>query len=108
MRQILAIINKDILQWTRRPLYFISSILLAILIITAVGNTLAGADNMPFGLYDPAGISQLAQDLQKSKRFSVHNYDDLESAKIDLAHGKIVALANVSQDPLEDSIQILT
>jgi ABC-type multidrug transport system permease subunit len=108
MRQILAIINKDILQWTRRPLYFISSILLAILIITAVGNTLAGADNMPFGLYDPAGISQLGQDLQKSKRFSVHDYNDLESAKSDLAHGKIVALANVSQDPLEDSIQILT
>lgn len=108
MQQILAIINKDILQWTRRPLYFFSSILLGVLIISAVGNTLAGADNVPFGLYDPAGVSNLGTDLQNSKKFNVRNYSDLDLAKRDLAHGKIVALANVSQDPLEDSVQILT
>jgi len=108
MQQVLAIMKKDILQWTRRPLYFISSCLLAVLIISAVGNTLSGADNIPFGLYDPAGVSDLSPDLQKSKKFRVHSYDDLDKAKDDLAHGKIVALANVSQDPLEDSVQILT
>lgn len=108
MRQVLAIIRKDILQWTRRPLYFISSILLAVLIISAVGNTLSGAEHMPFGLYDPAGISELGPDLQRSKKFNVRTYEDLESAKSDLASGKIIALANVSQDPLQDSVQILT
>jgi ABC-2 type transport system permease protein len=108
LRQILAIIHKDILQWTRRPLYFISSILLAVLIITCVGGTLSGAQNIPFGLYDPAGVSDLAKEMQAQKRFVVTNYDDLDKAKEDLVHGKIVALANVSQDPLEDSVQILT
>lgn len=38
----------------------------------------------------------------------MQNYSDLDKAKTDLVHGKIVALANVSQDPLEDSVQILT
>lgn len=108
MHQILAIINKDILQWTRRPLYFISSTLLAILIIWVVGNTIAGATNIPFGLYDPAGISELSKHLTDTKKFDVHNYDDLDKAKDDLAKGKIVVLANVSQDPLEDEVQILT
>jgi ABC-2 type transport system permease protein len=108
MNQVMAIINKDILQWTRRPLYFISSTLLAVLIIWAVGNTLSGAVNIPFGLYDPAGISELSQHLTESKRFKVFKYDDLDQAKKDLAAGKLVALANVSQDPLEDQVQILT
>lgn len=108
MRQILAIIHKDILQWTRRPLYFISSILLAVLIISCLGNTLAGAQNIPFGLFDPAGVSDLKHDLQASKKFKVFEYSDLDKAIEDLAHGTVVALANVSQDPLEDSVQILT
>jgi len=108
MQQILAIINKDILQWTRRPLYFISSIMLAILIIWIVGDTIAGARSIPFGLYDPAGISELSKHLTESKRFLVHGYDDLEQAKKDLTIGKIAVLANVKQDPLEDEVQILT
>src|SRR6202042_187548 len=99
MQRILAIMKKDILQWTRRPLYFISSCFLAVLIITCVGNTFSGANNIPFGLYDPAGVSDLGADLQKSQKFKVSSYDDLDTAKKDLAHGKIVALANVSQDP---------
>jgi len=107
MRQILAIIKKH-LQWTRRPLYFISSILLGVLIITCVGNTLAGAENMPFGLYDPAGVSDLGKIYREIKKIQGYLYDDLDKAKGDLARGRIVALANVSQDPLEDSVQILT
>ncbi|HEY9714764.1 MAG TPA: hypothetical protein V6C72_14950, partial [Chroococcales cyanobacterium] len=71
MQQIFAIINKDILQWTRRPLYFISSTLLAILIIWAVGNTLSGGTDIPFGVYDPADISQLDKNLDTAKRFKV-------------------------------------
>jgi ABC-type polysaccharide/polyol phosphate export permease len=108
MHQIVAIINKDILQWTRRPLYFISSTLLAVLIISVVGNTLSGATNIPFGLYDPSAVSDLDKHLADSKKFQVHNYDNLERAKADVAAGKVVALANVSQDPLEDSVQIIT
>lgn len=108
MRQILAIINKDIVQWTRRPLYFLSSILLAVLIISCVGNTLSGANSIPLGLYDPAGISQLAKQLSQSQKFKVYTYNDWEQAKKDLIQRKIVVLANVSQDPLEDEVQILT
>lgn len=108
MNQIGAIMNKDILQWTRRPLYFIASTLLAILIISVVGNTIIGASDIPFGLYDPTGISNLAKQLTDSKRFKVFNYDDLKSAEKDLVRGKIIALANVAQDPLEDSVQIIT
>src|SRR6516225_5605709 len=108
MKQILAIMSKDILQWTRRPLYFISSILLAVLIISAVGNTIVGASDIPFGLYDPAAVSDLAHELTSSKRFNVYQYQDLKKAESDLVAGKIVALANVSQDPLEDSVQIIT
>jgi ABC-type multidrug transport system permease subunit len=108
MKQVLSIVNKDILQWTRRPLYFISSILLAILIITCVGSTIAGATDMPFGLYDPASVSDVAKQLENSKRFRVKRYTDLDEAKADLTNAKIVALANVSQDPLQDSVQILT
>ncbi len=108
MHQILAIINKDILQWTRRPLYFIASSLLAVLIIWIVGNTISGATDIPFGLYDPAGISELSKHLNEAKRFRVTNYEDLEQGKSDLASGKIIVLANVSQDPLEDEVQILT
>jgi len=108
MKQILAIISKDLLQWTRRPLYFISSILLAILIISIVGNTFSGANNIPFGIYDPASISDLAKQMAKSKRFKVYNYQDRTKAKEDLVQGKIVALADVAQDPLEDSVQIIT
>jgi ABC-type multidrug transport system permease subunit len=108
MQPILSIINKDILQWTRRPLYFFSSILLAVLIIAAVGNTLSGATDMPFGLYDPASVSKLPDPLEKSGKFKVTKYNDLGTAKSDLTQGKIVALANVSQDPLEDSVLILT
>jgi len=108
MHQILAIINKDILQWTRRPLYFISSTMLAILIIWIVGNTLSGSRDIPFGLYDPAGISSLQKHLGEAKRFKVAAYDDLDKAKADIVSGKIVALADVSQDPLEDSVTIIT
>lgn len=108
MNQVLAIMRKDMLQWTRRPLYFIASTMLAVLIVFLVGNTISGAADVPFGLYDPAGISELSKHLDESKHFTVKNYDDLESAKKDLAAGKIVALANVSQDPLEDSVVILT
>ncbi|MBA4073660.1 MAG: hypothetical protein C0508_01380 [Cyanobacteria bacterium PR.023] len=108
MHAILAIMYKDILQWTRRPLYFGASVMLAILILVCVGNTISGANDMPFGLYDPAGISELSKHLTDTKRFRVRIYDDLEKAKGDLAREKIVALANVSQDPLEDSVQILS
>ncbi len=108
MKQIFSIMHKDILQWTRRPLYFISSVLLAVLIISVVGNTLSGATDMPFGLYDPAAVSSLAKRLNDTKRFHVFNYDNLAKAKEDLRVHKIIALANVSQDPLEDSVQILT
>src|SRR6516225_3432205 len=108
MKQILAIMSKDILQWTRRPLYFISSILLAVLIISAVGNTIVGASDIPFGLYDPAQISDLDKQLLESKRFIVRQYKNLDEAESDLVNGKIVALANVSQDALEDSVQIIT
>lgn len=108
MAQILAIVNKDILQWTRRPLYFIASTVLAVLIIWVVGNTIAGATDIPFGLYDPAGISELSKHLEEARRFRVRRYDDLEQAKKDLSTGKIIVLANVSQDPLEDEVQILT
>ncbi len=108
MHQVLAIISKDILQWTRRPLYFIASSLLAILIIWIVGNTIAGARNIPLGLYDPSGASELTKRLQETNRFVVTSYEDLDQAKRDLTSSKIAVLANVSQDPLEDSVQILT
>jgi hypothetical protein len=108
MHAIFAIIQKDILQWTRRPLYFIASVLLAILILVCVGSTMSGADHMPFGLYDPGGISDLSKNLTATKRFKVTVYQDLDQAKGDLAKQKIVALANVSQDPLEDSVEILS
>ncbi|MBZ0187386.1 MAG: ABC transporter permease [Candidatus Obscuribacterales bacterium] len=108
MHAILAIIHKDILQWTRRPLYFISSVSLAVLIISMVGNTISGAGAMPFGLYDPTELSNLQKTLNNSKKFNVIIYDDLSLAKQDLVKGKIVALANVSQDLLEDSVQIIT
>lgn len=108
MDQILAIFNKDILQWTRLPLYFISSILLAVLIISIVGNTLSGEMKIPLGLYDPAGISDLSKRFSDSQKFQVHDYDNLDVAKQDLIKGKIVALANVSQDALADNVEILT
>ena len=108
MIQIVAIIKKDILQWTRRPLYFIASTILAVLIISVVGNTISGANDMPFGLYDPASASGLSKRLTEAKRFHVISYDDLDKAKADLLTNKIIALANVSQDPLEDTVQILT
>jgi ABC-2 type transport system permease protein len=38
----------------------------------------------------------------------VQVFDDLDKGKHELANENIVALANVSQDPLEDSVQILT
>jgi ABC-2 type transport system permease protein len=108
MQSVLGIINKDIIQWTRRPLYFIASVLLAILIIGVVGNTLSGPVNMPFGLCDSANLSKLAVLFGKSGRFRVVRYRSLETAKQDLFNGKIVALADVSQDPLEDSVLIMT
>jgi ABC-type multidrug transport system permease subunit len=100
--------KKDILQWMRRPLYFIASTILAILIISVVGNTIAGANDMPFGLYDPASVSELSTRLTNAKRFRVVPYDDLNKARADLLSNKIIALANVSQDPLEDTVEILT
>lgn len=108
MHQILAIIRKDILQWTRRPLYFISSTLLAVLILLAVGNTLAGSNDIPFGLYDPDQVSDLADHLADAKRFHVSQYNDLAQAKRDLARGKIIVLASVSQDPLDDYVTVWT
>ena len=107
-KSVIAIIRKDLLQWTRRPLYFFASVLMAVLILVCVGNTISGATHMPFGLYDPAEMSGLSKHLSDTNRFEVKIYQDLEKAKADLAHKKIVALANVSQDPLEDSVQILT
>jgi hypothetical protein len=59
-------------------------------------------------LYDPASVSELSTRLEKAKRFRVFKYDDLDKAKSDLQESKIIALANVSQDPLEDTVQILT
>jgi ABC-type multidrug transport system permease subunit len=108
MHQILAIIRKDILQWTRRPLYFISSILLGVLIMWACGNTLSGSDNICLGLYDPDQVSDLGKQLAASKRFVVSNYDDLPRAKAALAQGKIAVLASVSQDPLDDEVSVWT
>ncbi len=98
MHAILAIIQKDILQWTRRPLYFIASVLLAILILVCVGSTLSGADDMPFGLYDPAGISDLSKNLNATKRFQGEGISGSGSGrKLDL--GQTIdcwLLANVS------------
>lgn len=108
MNAILAIIRKDLVQWARRPLYFLSSTLLAVLIIVFVGDTISGVAQMPFGLHDPADVSDLEKQLEASKKFQVVRYTDLDDAKRDLAKGKIVALANVDQDLIEDSVQILT
>lgn len=108
MHSILAIMRKDLLQWTRRPLYFISSTLLAVIIIICIGNTIVGANNLPFGLYDPSDVSELAKSLSESEQFNVVVYDNLEGAREDLFNGKIVALAEVDQDLLEDSVRIVT
>lgn len=108
MDQVLAIMRKDLLQWLRRPLYLIASTVLAILVISIVGDTLAGSRHVPFGLFDPAGVSDLTSRLSQSEQFVVHNYESIEKAKEDLKHGKIVALAEVSQDPLEDTVTIHT
>jgi ABC-type multidrug transport system permease subunit len=108
LHQIIAIMRKDILQWTRRPLYFISSTLLGVLIMLLVGNTLSGSNDIPFGLYDPDKVSDLADQLADSKRFHVTKYDDLSAAKGDLARGKIAVLASVSQDPLDDNVTVWT
>ncbi|MBK7838777.1 MAG: ABC transporter permease [Candidatus Obscuribacter sp.] len=107
-KAIIAIMSKDILAWTRRPLYFFASVLMAVLILVCVGNTISGVNEMPFGLYDPAGISELSKHLTETGRFKVQVFDDLDKGKHELANENIVALANVSQDPLEDSVQILT
>jgi ABC-2 type transport system permease protein len=108
MHQILAIIRKDILQWTRRPLYFMSSTLLGVLIMLAVGNTLSGSHDIPFGLYDPDQASDLADQLADTNSFHVTKYDDINKAKQDLAQGHISVLASVSQDPLDDNVTIWT
>ncbi len=108
IHQILAIMKKDIVQWTRRPMYFMASILLGILIIAVVGNTIAGATHMPFGLYDPSHISSLSKHLDQTSRFQVINYNNFDIAKEDLAHHKIVALAYVNQNLLEDTVEIIT
>ncbi|MBX9670998.1 MAG: ABC transporter permease [Candidatus Obscuribacterales bacterium] len=108
MSGVLAIIRKDLLQWTRRPLYFVSSVLLAVLILVFVGNTMSGALQMPFGLHDPTNASELEKQLEASGKFTVFRYDDLDAAKQDLVKGKIVALASVDQDLLEDSVEIIT
>lgn len=108
MHQILAIMRKDILQWTRRPLYFIASSLLGVLIMVGIGNTLAGSNDIPFGLYDPDRVSDLSTHLVSSNRFHVTTYDDLVQAKKDLVAGKISVLATVSQDPLDDEVTVWT
>ncbi len=108
MSAILAIVKKDVLQWTRRPLYFFSSVLLGVLILTLLGNTISGVAEMPFGLYDPGNVSELDKQLEASKKFRVIKYDSLDGAKNALKDGKIVALANVDQDLLEDSVQIIS
>ena len=63
---------------------------------------------MPFGLYDPGDASQLDKQLEASKKFRVVKYATLEDAKTALREGRIVALANVDQDLLEDSVQIMS
>jgi ABC-2 type transport system permease protein len=108
MNAVLAIVKKDVLQWTRRPLYFFSSVLLGVLILTLLGNTISGVAEMPFGLYDPGNVSELDKQLEASKKFRVIRYDSLETAKNALRDGNIVALANVDQDLLEDSVEILS
>lgn len=108
MHQIIAIVKKDLLQWTRRPLYFISSVLLGILIMWACGNTISGANHIPFGVYDPDHVSGLSKNLRAAKRFVVTDYTDLDQAKRDLAQNKITVLAEVSQDPLEDEVTVWT
>lgn len=108
MHQILAIMYKDLLQWTRRPLYFISTTLLGVLILLAVGNTLSGSTHLHLGLYDPDRLSPLSQQLVQTKRFVVHDYDNINQGKTDLAAGRISALVDVSQDPIEDKIRVWT
>lgn len=108
MNQVLAIMHKDLLQWTRRPLYFIASSCLAVLIIWLVGDTFSGARNIPFGLYDPVGISELSKHLSESRNFKVFTYNSIEAARQDLNSGRIAAFADVSQDPFQDEVTIIT
>lgn len=108
MEQVIAIMRKDLRQWIRRPAYLIASLIMAILIVAVVGDTLSGARHIPFGLYDPGNVSDLKKKLSPSERFEVIEYTDLELARHDLVNGKIVAFARVDEDPLEDTIEIVT
>lgn len=108
MHQILAIMQKDLLQWTRRPLYFISSTMLGVLILWLVGNTLSGSNDIPLGLYDPDNVSSIGKQLDATKRFHVAKYDTIAAGKHDLVTGKIAVLAGVSQDPLDDEVTVWT
>lgn len=100
--------RKDIIQWTRRPLYFISSTLLSVIIMLLVGNTIAGSNDIRLGLYDPEQVSDLGKHLVASKRFHVVEYASLGDAKKELTSGRISVLAAVSQDPLSDDVTVWT
>lgn len=108
MEQIIAIMRKDLRQWVRRPNYLIASLIMAILIVAVVGDTLSGAKHIPFGLYDPGNVSNLKKKLGTSEKFQLLDYKDVELAKQDLLAGKIVAFAKVVEDPIEDTIEIVT
>jgi ABC-type multidrug transport system permease subunit len=108
MKQIIAIMRKDLTQWTRRPLYFFASITLAVLILLLVGNTFSGAQDIPLGLYDPDQATDLSKQFAGSRRFAVKQYADLRLAKEDLAHGQIAVLASVSQNALDDEVTLWT
>lgn len=108
MHQVVAIILKDVTQWTRRPLYFISSTLLAVLILLAVGSTISGSEHIVLGLYDPDHVSQLSSKLLNSKRFIVKEYGKIDQGKRDLASGNIAVLVSVHQDVLEDRVVVWT
>ncbi|MBA3994292.1 MAG: hypothetical protein C0469_12260 [Cyanobacteria bacterium DS2.3.42] len=108
MDQVLAIMRKDLRQWIRRPAYLFASLIMAILIVAVVGDTLSGARHIPFGLYDPNNVSDLKKKLGTSERFEIIEYQSIDLAKRDLLGGKIVAFAKVDEDPLEDTIEIVT
>lgn len=108
MQQILAIMRKDLRQWVRRPAYLFASLIMAILIVAVVGDTLSGARHIPFGIYDPGNIGDLTNKLGNSEKFELHNYSDAKLAEGDLQSGKIIALAKMNQDPLEDTVEIVT
>jgi ABC-type multidrug transport system permease subunit len=108
MQQIFAIMRKDLNLWVRRPAYLIASLIMAVLIVAVVGDTLSGARHIPFGIYDPGNIGDLNNKLGNSEKFALRQYSDPKLAESDLRSGKIIAFAKIDQDPLEDSVEIVT